>query len=420
MTARRFWIAKAARLAHRRNLARSLDVFLPASAAISAVAAAVLLFLRSAKMPTNAFWSLFWLVLALAAVVCWFIARRKFFTRADALIRLDEVGHLYNRLTAAQTGVGEWPPARELRDPTRWNWPRLAWPMALAVLLLTGAAMVRLPAFESAHEPQELPLAWTQVESWRQTLAESEVVEPAALEKLREQANELRQQPAKDWYSQSSLEAGETLRQQTEQTISELQRDLQKTEQALAAATKPGETLAPGELKTLATSLQQSLHGLEMGTLPLNKELLGELKELDAAKLKQLSQAQIAQMRDQLKAGTRVCEQCVGPARPSALTTGAQASGGKGGGGKTAPLSLKDDATNLHSKETEALANDDLSRALPGDLLAVQKGEHEVSKSEAASPLAAGAIRSPGEGGDAVWRESLTPSEREVLQRYFK
>ena len=52
-------------------------------------------------------------------------------------------------------------------------------------------------------------------------------------------------------------------------------------------------------------------------------------------------------------------------------------------------------------------------------MLALQDGKHEVDKT-AKGPLAAGAVQNAGQGGEQVWRESLTPEEKAVLKRVFK
>jgi hypothetical protein len=125
-------------------------------------------------------------------------------------------------------------------------------------------------------------------------------------------------------------------------------------------------------------------------------------------------------MRQRLQEGTKVCDQCVGPKLKE--TPGgerAQRPGGEGGGGETAPLSLKKKPTDLKPGQTETLDGNDLTRALPAETVAVTAGEHEVDKS-APRAQTGGEIASPGQGGAAVWRESMIPREREVLQRYFK
>ena len=47
-------------------------------------------------------------------------------------------------------------------------------------------------------------------------------------------------------------------------------------------------------------------------------------------------------------------------------------------------------------------------------------GKHDVDKSAYQGSKQGGAIQNAGDGGSAVWQNSLMPSEREVLKRYFK
>jgi hypothetical protein len=73
----------------------------------------------------------------------------------------------------------------------------------------------------------------------------------------------------------------------------------------------------------------------------------------------------------------------------------------------------------LKGGDLEALEAKDLSRSLPGDLLQLQDGEHDVDKS-AAGTAAGGGINSTGAGGDRVWKESLDPEEQKALKKFFE
>ena len=59
-----------------------------------------------------------------------------------------------------------------------------------------------------------------------------------------------------------------------------------------------------------------------------------------------------------------------------------------------------------------------MSKAQLGTLLNVQNGSHEVDKTYT-GPQAAGSAQNHGQGGQQVWRESLTPDEKAVLKRVF-
>ena len=56
---------------------------------------------------------------------------------------------------------------------------------------------------------------------------------------------------------------------------------------------------------------------------------------------------------------------------------------------------------------------------LDSTTLGIQDGKHEVDKT-VTGPTAAGAVQNQGQGGEQVWRESLTPEEKAVLKRVFK
>ena len=59
-------------------------------------------------------------------------------------------------------------------------------------------------------------------------------------------------------------------------------------------------------------------------------------------------------------------------------------------------------------------------RASMGDLVDLNSGKHDVKKNAPKSPVEGGSLQSNGKGGEAVWREALTPEDLEVLRRFFK
>jgi hypothetical protein len=425
--ARRFWRRRALTVVLRRNLAGWLEVFLPALLGCTVAFAGALLILRKSETNTRVAWIIYGTGLIFLALGSLWRAWPRFFSLCDALVRLEVSLHLHNRLTAAACGVGAWPePTEDSRDGFRWRMTKILVPIFASVLLVWAAISVPLVlAITDQRPPNEQPLAWSQVESWRETLEKENLVEQPALEKLKNQLDELRQQAPEKWYSHSSLEAGDNLRQETEQSLRELQRDLQIASEALAALQKFGEQVSVGDLKNIDEALKKALAGLQLGNLPLNKELLERLKNFDPNKLKQLSPEQLAELIKRLKEGTGVCQNCLGAGDKKdgdqLLIVGEQTgSGGPGGGGGPAPLTLKKEPTQLASGKTEAITGDDLTRTTPGEVLGISKGEHEVEKTANNGPVEAGAIRSEGEGGETVWKDELTPQERETLQRFFK
>ena len=426
----KFWQRRAARTALQHNLGSLLRAFLPLGVAASiAFACAVLILRRHGGVPAPA-----WIVYAGGLLLCLLAAgwraRRGFFTVADARVRLDWHLGLHNRLTAAAAGVGEFPEVQPVTSPYTFRWDRIALPLAGAAAFVLAAILVPLGNAASTYKPTAQPVAWTQTTGWVDALQKQETVQDASLEDLRERLDQLRQQPAQDWYSHSSLEAGDNLRDQTAQSLAGLQRDLETALGAVGAMEKFTENTSTSEQKLAQESLGNALKGLELGTLPLNRDLLNQLKDADLSKLKSLTPAQLADLKRRLQAGTQVCKACLHPGEgkegdevaliAAASVTRRHGPGGPGGGESSAPLELQENPTDLKTTTTAPVSNPDLANALPGDLTGIQKGDHTVDPSKYAGPAVGGAIGSTGQGGEAVWRNDLTPSEREVLKRFFK
>ncbi len=94
---------------------------------------------------------------------------------------------------------------------------------------------------------------------------------------------------------------------------------------------------------------------------------------------------------------------------------------GRGGvqrGPGVAPLPLSANPSHPGVGRPDALESADLSRAGAGDTIGTRNVEHELDR-QATGPVAGGAAAA-GAGGNAVGTESLLPSDRAVLKRYFE
>jgi hypothetical protein len=421
MSDRDFWVAAARRLALRRNIASWADAFLSVSLRITVVAALVLLAVRLMRLEARFLWVGWGGVLAVAALVCWAVVARRSYSVADGLARLDQMGGLHNRLTAAFEGIGPWPRQRlGVRDDVRWNWSRLGMPVVSCGLLLAAVSLVELPKAVAHARPSDEPIAWTQIESWIKTLDQAKLLDQPALDKLEGQLDDLRRQAAQDWYSQSSLEAGDALEQQAAQSLRDLQENLEKSAD-LMAQVQQADGMPASQIQALSDSLRAAAQGMLSGNLPLNQELAGQLRNFDPSSLKSMTPEQMRALQQRLAEGAKVCSQCVSP-NPGRLGAGkrGQFASGHPGGGGPAPLTLEQTPENLHSTKLEGASNLDPSRALPAEVIAIAKGRHNVDKNLAVGPVAGGATTYAGEGGDVVWRDSPLPDERQVLQKYFK
>jgi hypothetical protein len=271
----------------------------------------------------------------------------------------------------------------------------------------------------------EEPLAWGEIESWLDELEQEEIVEDRDLEEARREVNQLRSQPMEDWYRHSSLEAGDSLREQTARSIRDLAQGLRTSLAGISAVDQFPEGV-PAELAELwEHEMGKALEDLELGSLSLDPELLRQLKaiDIDPAKLRPLTDAELAALKEALKKGLKACQGCVGSGTNVVVLAAACEAWGRGGitrGPGAAPLFLKDRETRLNEGKLETVANPDYGRAALGDPLAVMEGEHEIDETQYRGPTAAGAATALGEGGETVWRNPLLPEEQEVLTRYFR
>ena len=421
-----FWRRRAQVTALRHNLGRVLGEFLPFCLGVSALFACVLLVVREHGRASAGAWIAYGLGLLAAVGAALWRARGGFFTVNDALVRLEWHLGLHNRLSAAAAGVGEFPAAQDAPDGYAFRWRKVALPLAGSVALVCAAAGIPVSRHVVPYVPAAAPVAWTQTAAWIDALKKTDTLQEPALEDLRERLEQLRQQPAEDWFSQSSLEAGDSLHEQTAQSMQALQHDLRSALGNLEAMQQFTDQAPASQMQAARENLANALKGLELGNLPLNHDLLDGLRQANASSLKNLSAAQIAELKRRLGTTDGVCQACLHPGEMEGklaietLTAKQGRPGGKGGGTSSAPLNLNQKPADLGSDQTEAVSNANLDHAAPGDLMGVGKGKHEVDPTKYAGPASGGTVASNGEGGEAVWRNDLTPKEREVLKNFFK
>jgi hypothetical protein len=218
------------------------------------------------------------------------------------------------------------------------------------------------------------------------------------------------------------LEAADALRNQTAVAADGLARGLDSAANALDSANNSADMNAP------AGQLSAALSGLRDGALPANKDLLANLPT-SAADLKNLTAEQRRQLAEQLANAANALSGISGAfgrgarvARPGAGAGEGEGygSGGEGGGGTSAPLMLNSQASDAGDGSAEALTGDALKRFSLGDKLGTMNSAHDVDPTKSAGPTAAGGVTTPASGGEAVWVNRLTPSERAALKNFFK
>jgi hypothetical protein len=391
------------------------------------------------------------------AAVCglaWWRARPTFFRNNDARALLEHRLGLDSALSAAAAGVAAWPAPFNPPSLLCWRSPAtLGWLGAALFLATTGAfAPLPAPLVAPYSRASEKPPALAEAEAWLEQLAEQEIARPEDVDKLAEQARGLGERTPEERYSHSALEAADTLRSQTAQAIRGLGANLEEAAAALAALERPAAQLSDEQLGEVAARLGEALRGLQEGPLAAREELLKKLgSAANAAGRRSLSPEQAAQLRQQLAKAGRAATGVVGaqgqgagvatadPGSQARLASGqcngtcsgaengkpcdgscAHANGKVSRGPGHAPLYFRDEASDAGAGKTETLTADDLSRAALGELLGMERGEHEFDPKASVAPGSAGAIAAPGQGGEVVWVDHLTPRERAALKGFFK
>ncbi|HWA26164.1 MAG TPA: hypothetical protein VG734_10915 [Lacunisphaera sp.] len=414
------------RLARRINLAIWLEHFAPLAFLFGSAAAIALFALRRTEGPVTVAWLGLAAGLAGSGGFAWWRGRLRFHRPGDARVLLESTLRLDARLSAAVDGVAPWPARSEVPPVVRWS--SLAAPgwLAAAVVLLAAGAL--LPVFGRTganRRPTEKPPSLAQTEAMLEELAKLEVADPASLEQLDAQARELAERSPEEQYTHSALEAADTLRDQTMTAVQNLARGYD----GAAAALTPFESRdanSDADTKGADDRLAAALDGLRSGRLAGNPELSSLLSAA-----RQMSPEQLKQLRDRLNqagAGARGVAGAAGAgakiARPG---DGAGEEGeGPGNGGADrgrgdAPLTMMNDPTAEQAGKLEALSPADLERATLGDFAGMERGgAPQVDPTKLGGPASAGDTAARALGGEAVWIDRLSPSDRAILREVFK
>jgi hypothetical protein len=286
----------------------------------------------------------------------------------------------------------------------------LTW-LGSAAALLVVASLAPVPR-GSAVGVTEKPPALVQTEAMLQQLEQLKAAEPRAVEELQQRAAELARKPAEQQYQHSALEAADALRQQTAAAITGLGRGLKSAAESAAAAGRKDEKAQD--------RLAAALAGLKGGQLPANSSLMPG----DAAGL---TAEQLAGLAEQL-GGLGAAALGIGgvegevPGIGEGLGQGEGTgfgSGGEGGGGDTGPLGLKPENSDAGAGKLAGLVPKTPKLSI-GDKVGTTNEAHDVDPNQATTPMSGGAVSGTAAGGEAVWVDRLTPTERAALRKFFK
>jgi hypothetical protein len=441
LAAAKFWHHRAKLLAVKLNFHHWLAPFIPALSVMLALLALFELFRREVAMPARWTESLLLFGFGIAASWAWLQARKHFCTWRQALVRLETVLGLHNQLSAAQDGIVPWPtPLSKIRDGYADNWKMILMPLLAGSLFLWIAHIVPVSRTKlgTNGEPISEPPEFAQVQNWINGLKAEDLIEPDKLQEMQTALDKLRARPAQDWYTQSNLEAANSLKELAEQSMNSLGQDLDKADHAVQAMRDKMENSSDSSsLQPMQDELRKAGANLASGNLPLKRELVDQLRGGESAADKPLSAGQLKALHERLKKGELasqtapksnggLSEEMQQAMASAAMGQGAErrklapGPGGLGGGKESAPLELQPREKITSAGALTPVSNDDMSRAALGETLKVSASQHAVDPAAYRGTQNAGAAQVQGNGGEAVWRSTYDPQEADALARFFK
>ncbi|GMR23568.1 MAG: hypothetical protein BMS9Abin37_2009 [Acidobacteriota bacterium] len=432
----RFWRQTASRVARRLNIGRWLERALPVWAGVSVLVACMVLILRNRGVSdlTWVWLGVFAAFVALGLVVYGVDSRRHLTSTEQALVWLEHRLRLNNRLTAASAGIGAWPePRPEAVELLEWRPGRVLPAPLFSVALMAAAAFIPVsPDREPLPLPIASPLAWTEMERWLEDVKETELVDEQAVEAWERRVESLESQPQEEWYSHSSLEAGDSLREELASELRALERGLSEAESSLTELLELAETAnaSPEKRRLSQKRLAKALDDLDLATLPLSRKVKRQLMTLARERdVRRMTKEQLEQLRERLRERRyanlpRPGDEAYAFLSPGSvdgeMSSGRPGKGGVNRGPGSAPIELAEERTELGSSRIEdVIGHEPLGTEL-GETVAVGIGEHDNDTSGFRGGRDAGAVAATGEGGELVWSQTLTPEERRVLKKYFK
>lgn len=445
------WTRQASTVARKINLAWWVETLSVPLVTVGLIGACVLLLVRR-EVPQSQPW-----ILALSAAgtvvllggIAWLVARRRFEKPEQSMVRIEASMRLRNALSAARAGVAPWPEVPPRVDAgIDWAWQRVLIPPLAALAFLSAGLLIPVSARSNgAGGSPDQPLAWENLEADLERLGQEEVIDETYLEEMRKKLEELRAQEEEDWFSHSSLEATDTLKKEHSGQVEKLERELGRADKALGDLQKNFGAMPAAEKERLLNQFDQALQGLQNGALKPNPGLLEQLQQLDPKNLGAIPPEQLQQLRENMKKAAQACKECQGggqgegqgggqgdewldelldgEGRGEGDQPGGEKEGegpGKGGvnrGPGHAPGVLGKEGEKIQLGDLTGIESKDLSRSLPGDLLQLQDGEHDVDKTPV-GPRAGGSAGSTGDGGDRVWKDALDPGEQKALKKFFE
>ncbi|MFK7910680.1 MAG: hypothetical protein AB8F34_08755 [Akkermansiaceae bacterium] len=240
--------------------------------------------------------------LAITAIACWLAARSKFESEKQSLVRIEAAMRLRNALTAADHGIAPWPEVPGvINDGVDWRWKRLIPPLVGALLIVVFGFIIPVYAKSDSNQPEQEPSAWSELDTNLDQLDHQEVVQKEYIDEMRKKLEELREQSEDDWFSHSSLEATDTLKQNHLTEQENLKKNLERAERSLQTMQSQAGKMNAEQKQRLLNEFDQAVKKMQQGGMKPNKELLEQLKKIDPEQLNQLTPEQIDQLRENMR-----------------------------------------------------------------------------------------------------------------------
>ncbi len=439
------WKRLARSVARKVNAGWVIDRLNPWLIGLSLIASVLVICIRSfVPELVDGSWLLigFPTLILVAAAISWSRAHRNFIGEKEGLVRLEDRMRLKNVLTAADNGVGKWPSEKMQfvggdRSGLHWDWIWTAAPMVIGLLMLAGAVLTPFPNLRAAVAalPPNEPGPWEQMDGWLNTLEEEELITEPVIEEYLEKVSQLRDQPEEEWFSHSSMEATDNLKESLQRDLKNLASDMGTLERDLSVLEKFSAEMSPEAKEMLMKEYEEAIGSLTSGNMPLSEALKKQLEGIDPSELagmqmSDLSKEQLESLKTAMSNGAKAIggmeglEEGEGEGESLEDLLARLSEEEKGGRGRIsvglgeAPLFFGEES-DLNTKRIDGVSNTDFSRVTPGDVLGTGETEHEVDKT-AGSVIQSGGVTSAGKGGETVWKESLMPVEKAVLKKYFK
>lgn len=403
------------------NLAILLARLLPWTAGLTVAAALATLLVRTFALPPWPVGVAFGLALLILLICFVRMEKGRFWSAEDGLTRLEIANSLGGRLSTAQAGHGQWPEAIATGDAFRSRLLFASGPLLAGMVIWALAIWLPLPQSEEAATPLTQPLAFTETEALLENLEQVEELEPESINRFEEALDQLRSRPAEEWYSHSSLEAGESLLANLQDSAQRLADSLEGADAALGQVGSDPTSVSDATAERASRNLRQALEGMDASELRIGEGLQQALQNAGTPEgLRQLSLTELQRIQLQIRQlGTGVCK-----GLGSEFGSGEQGEGeqpGRGGihrGPGTAPLTIGE-RNAVEEAGVEGGVSSDLSGDVGiGDVVGTRLTRPE--ENEQPFSISRGGDAAISAASEAVNRQPVTPAERRILQRYFQ